>query len=225
MSPGCITRAGQLREPSRVPRLMLVTDRRATGRRDLLEIVAAAVAGGVDAVQVREKDLTDSELTSLLRRVQQAVQARAAVLVNGRPGVAKALGAGLHLPGNAPGPAEHDWPLWGRSVHSPDEAQRRAEEEPDYLLVGPIYPTGSKPGHPGGGLRLVEATARAVAPLPVLAIGGIDAFNAGAVVSAGAAGVAVRGAILEASDPERTARSIHAAITEVTLEGEAGVTS
>ena len=200
-----------------IPRLMLVTDRRTVGRRDLMRIVGAAVAGGVDAVQVREKDLPDDELTALAKRVQRAVQGRAAVLVNGRPGVAKSLVAGLHLPGDAPAPAEHDWPLWGRSVHSPEEAVRRAEEAPDYLLVGPVYPTDSKPGHPGGGLSLVEATARAVAPLPVLAIGGIEATNAGAVIAAGAAGLAVRGAILEASDPERTARAIHAATTETPL--------
>ena len=202
-----------------IPRLMLVTDRHTVGLRDLTQIVGAAVAGGVDAVQVREKDLPDDELTALVKRVQRTVQERAVVLVNGRPGVAKSLVAGLHLPGDAPAPAERDWPLWGRSVHSPEEAVRRAEEAPDYLLIGPVYPTGSKPGHPGGGLSLIEATARAVAPLPVLAIGGIEATNAGAVIAAGAAGIAVRGAILEASDPdpERTARAIHAATTETPL--------
>ena len=197
-----------------IPRLMLVTDRRTVGRRDLMQIAGAAVAGGVDAVQVREKDLPDDELTALAERVQRAIEGRAAVLVNGRPAVAKLLGAGLHLPGNAPAPAQRDWPLWGRSVHSTEEALRRAEEAPDYLLIGPVYPTDSKPGHPGGGLSLIEATARAVAPLPVLAIGGIEATNAGAVIAAGATGIAVRGAILDASDPERTARAIHAAATE-----------
>lgn len=191
---------------------MLVTDRHAVVGRDLVQVVEAAVAGGVDAVQVREKDLPDNELTRLVERVQEAVRGRAAVLVNGRPHVAKLLGAGLHLPGDAAAPAERDWPLWGRSVHSPEEARRRAEETPDYLLVGPVFPTGSKPGHPGGGLELVEATARAVAPVPVLAIGGIESTSAGAVIAAGAVGVAVRGAILGASDPERAARSIRAAV-------------
>ena len=200
-----------------IPRLMLVTDRRTVGRRDLMQIAGAAVAGGVDAVQVREKDLPDDELTALAKQVQRAIEGRAAVLVNGRPAVAKLLGAGLHLPGDAPAPAQRDWPLWGRSVHSTEEALRRAEEAPDYLLVGPVYPTDSKPGHPGGGLSLVEATARAVAPIPVLAIGGIEAINAGAVIAAGAAGVAVRGAILDASDPERTARAIHSATAEAAL--------
>ena len=196
---------------------MLVTDRHVVGGQALAQIVSAAVAGGVDAVQVREKDLPNDELTGLVKRVQAAVQGSAAVVVNGRPRVAKLLNAGLHLPGDAPAPAERDWPLWGRSVHSPEEAARRAEETPDYLLVGPVFPTDSKPWHPGGGLELVEAAARAAAPLPMLAIGGIDAANAGAVIAAGAAGVAVRGAVLGASDPEEAARSILAAVTGVSL--------
>ena len=175
------------------------------------------MAGGVDAVQVREKDLPDDELTALVEQVWKAVQVRAGVLVNGRPRVADCLGVGLHLPADAPAPDERDWPLWGRSVHSPEEAQHQAKESPDYLLVGPVYATDSKPGHPGGGLSLVEETARAASPIPVLAIGGIDATNAGVVMAAGAAGVAVRGAILAASDPGRAARSILAAMQDVAV--------
>jgi len=198
--------------PADVPRLMLVTDRRAMGRRqDLVRIARAAVAGGVDAIQVREKDLCDDELTCLAERIQQVVGGRAAVLVNGSPEVAMSVGVGLHLPGDSLTPADRTWPLWGRSVHSPEEARRRADESPDYVLVGPVYPTDSKPGHPGGGLGLVEATVRAADPVPVLAIGGIDAGNAGAVIDAGAAGIAVRGAVLTASDPERTAHAIRGA--------------
>lgn len=191
---------------------MLVTDRRAVGcRQDLVRIARAAVDGGVDAIQVREKDLCDDELTCLAERIQQVVGDQSRVLVNGRPEVAMSVGVGLHLPGDSPTPADCEWRLWGRSVHSPDEARRRADESPHYLLVGPVYPTDSKPGHPGGGLGLVEATVRAADPVPVLAIGGIDAGNAGAVIDSGATGIAVRGAILTASDPERMAHAIRAA--------------
>ena len=195
-----------------VPRLMLVTDRLAVGERDLVEIVAEAVAGGVDAVQVREKDLSDAELLMLVERVMRAVAGQATVLVNSRPQVAAATGAGLHLAGDVPVLDHRQWPLWGRSVHSKEEALHRSAEGYDYLLVGTVFPTSSKPGHPGAGLGLIEAAARAVAPMPVLAIGGLDATNAGEVMAAGAAGVAVRGAILGAPDPAAATSSIRHAI-------------
>lgn len=193
---------------SPIPRLMLVTDRRDTDGRDLVAVVEAAVAGGVDTVQVREKDLADDELLALTESVQVAVAGRAKVLVNGRPSVARRLGVGLHLPGDRPAPTDRGWLLWGRSIHSAGEGLCRAREGPDYLLVGPVFPTDSKPGHPGGGLSLVKETVDAAAPCPVLGIGGIDAGNAGAVIEAGAVGVAVRGALLRARDPEGVARSI-----------------
>ncbi len=192
--------------------MMLVTDRHATGRDRLVEVVSAAVAGGVDAVQVREKDLSDVELENLTGRILRAVDGRAALLINGRPEVARALGLGLHLPAAASVPNHGQWPLRGRSVHSVEEAVKRVHESPDYLVLGTIFPTESKPGHPGAGLSLVKQTALAVAPIPVLAIGGIDERNVAAVVGAGASGIAVRGAILTAADPERAARGIRAAL-------------
>ncbi len=190
---------------------MLVTDRGATGGRGLVEVVSAAVEGGADAVQVREKDLADGELRELVMRVQQAVAGRALVLVNGRPSVAAETGAGLHLPADAPAPRQR-FPVWGRSVHSPGEAGRRMEEGPGYLLVGHVFETDSKPGRPGGGLGLVRETVEAADSLSVLAIGGIDERNAGAVIGAGAAGVAVRGAVLHAREPGKAARSIREAV-------------
>ena len=190
---------------------MLVTDRGATGGRDLVEVVSAAVAGGADAVQVREKDLADGDLRELVTRVQWAVAGRALVLVNDRPSVAVETGAGLHLPADAPAPRRR-FPVWGRSVHSPEEAGRRSEEGPGYLLVGHVFETDSKPGRPGGGLKLVRETVDAAGSLPVLAIGGIEERNAGVVIGEGAAGVAVRSAILHAREPEETARSIREAV-------------
>ena len=170
-----------------IPRLMLVTDRRATGGRSLVEVVSAAVEGGADAVQVREKDLADGELRELVTRVQGAVAGRALVLVNGRASVAVETGAGLHLPADAPAPLRR-FLVWGRSVHSPGEAARRAEEGSVYLLVGHVFETESKPGLPGRGPGLVTETAAAAGSVPVLAIGGIDERNAGDVIDAGAAG-------------------------------------
>ena len=200
---------------------MLVTDRGATGVRGLVEIIAAAVAGGTDAVQVREKDLADRELRELVTQIQRAVAGRALVLVNDRPSVAAETGAGLHLPADAPAP-RRQFPVWGRSVHSPGEAGRRAKEGPGYLLAGHVFQTESKPGLPGRGLGLIRETVEAAGSLPVLAIGGVDAGNAGAVIGAGAAGVAVRGAILRAREPEEAARSIREAVDRALAMGEEG---
>ncbi len=196
---------------------MLVTDRRATGGRSLVEVVSAAVEGGVDAVQVREKDLAEGDLRELVTRVQRAVAGRALVLVNGHPSIAVETGAGLHLPADAPAPLRR-FPVWGRSVHSPEEAGGRAGEGPGYLLVGHVFETESKPGLPGRGLGLVRGTAEAAGSVPVLAIGGIDERNVDAVIGAGAAGVAVRGAILHAREPAAATRSIREAVDRALAE-------
>jgi thiamine-phosphate pyrophosphorylase len=193
---------------------MLVTDRKETRGRDLVQIAAAAVRGGVDMVQVREKDLPTGELLDLASRIIRALPSRGLVSVNGTALVATALEVNLHLPADVPAPASRIWPLWGRSVHSLDEAAKASRERPGYLLLGTIFPTGSKPGHPGGGLGLIRDVVQTVAPLPVLAIGGIDASNAADVIRAGAHGVAVRSAILTADDPEDAARQLRQAVDE-----------
>ena len=177
----------------------------------------------MDAVQVREKDLHDGELRDLVMRVQRVVAGRALVLVNGRSSVAAETGAGLHLPSDAP-TSHQRFPVWGRSVHSPGEAGRRTEEGPGYLLVGHIFETDSKPGRPGGGLGLIRETVESAGSLPVLAIGGIEECNAGAVIGAGAAGVAVRGAILHAQEPGEAARNIREAVDRA-LERSGGRTT
>jgi thiamine-phosphate diphosphorylase len=191
---------------------MLVTDRRLTGEDRLLRVVEQAVRGGVEAVQVREKDLPDEPLERLVRAVREAVGDRAQVILNDRPHLAQALGTGLHLPEDVLRP-EGDWPIWGRSVHTAERAALAAAERPHYLIAGPVFATDSKPGHPPlgpAGFRRIVACAGGV---PVLAIGGITPPRVPEVVAAGAWGVAVRGAILRAGDPEDAARSLQKALT------------
>src|SRR6266498_2250949 len=101
---------------------MLVTDRTLVPPGELPAVVAEAVEGGVDGVQVREKDLDDAALEELVRAVLAAVErvnGRARVVVNARAAVARALGVGLHLPERdvVPEAQEGGWLLWGRSVH------------------------------------------------------------------------------------------------------------
>lgn len=198
-----------------VPRLMLVTDRR-RARRALPELVRAAVAGGVDAVQVREPDLAPAALRALARELREVIGGRAALLINREAALAAELGAGVHLPEAGPdagdvrrqiGPAA----LLGRSVHS--AAAAAGATGVDYLLAGHVFATVSKPGRPPLGLDGLAAIV-AASPVKVLAIGGITVERVAATIAAGAAGIAVIGAISAAADPGRAAGELRAAIDQ-----------
>ena len=213
--PRPLTDAGRAAGPAALPRVMLVTDRRQTQGRDLVEVVAAAVAGGVGLVQVRERDLPEPEIADLLRRLLARLEGTPArLLVNGHADLAHALGVGLHLPAVAPRPASIP-SLYGRAVHDEAEARRALADGVSYVVVGPVFPTGSKPGHPGAGADTLERLVRTVAPTPVYAIGGLTPERVVFVLAAGAHGVAVRSAILSARDPRRAARAFADALSAV----------
>ncbi|HLB29217.1 MAG TPA: thiamine phosphate synthase [Dehalococcoidia bacterium] len=207
-----------------LPCLMLVTDRRACKGRSLVNLVAAAVAGGVDAVQLREKDLPSGELWELAHKLRTVTRKRAILLINDRLDVALAVGAdGVHLPEDGlPEVAARKLGgpdlLIGRSVHSVERARQAAQGGADYLVVGPIFPTASHPGIAPAGPDLLTEIRQAVsvgahgdAPL-LLAIGGISRDNVAQVVAAGARGCAVISAILGAPDPRRAARELKGAM-------------
>jgi thiamine-phosphate diphosphorylase len=203
---------------------MLVTDRQETGGVDLVAVVAAAVEGGVGLVQVREKDLDDEALAALIRRLQARLGAAPVrLVVNGRPALARTLGLGLHLPASAPAPAGWRPPLLGRSVHDEAEAGRARADGVDYAVVGPVFATPSKPGHPGAGLDRLGLLCRRLAPTPVYAIGGFSPGRVEAALAAGAHGVAVRSALLGAPAPAATAfgflRAIEAALARPGAKG------
>ncbi len=196
------------------PILCLVTDRR-LGAGPLPRRVAEAVAGGVDWVQIREKDLDGEPLAELVEAVRAALRGTAArILVNRRLDVALATGAdGVHLGWDAVEPADArallgPGALIGVSTHDPGEALAAAADPAvDYLQIAPVRPPRSKaPGREPLGLAVLERLQGA--GRPVLAQGGIDADTAAAAVAAGAAGVAVTGAILAAGDPHRAAAAI-----------------
>jgi thiamine-phosphate pyrophosphorylase len=204
------------------PHLMLVTDRQLTGGRPLVDVVQAAVAGGVDAIQVREKDLPDGTLLALTRAIRQAVGAVAGkssspgravpVIVNGRPAVATSCGAGLHLPEGMPPPAVGSWPWRGRSTHGLAGTESAVREGVDYLVAGTVFATASKPGAPLLGMAGLHRIVAVAGSIPVLAIGGIIPTRVAPVILAGACGVAVQRAILQATDPEWAARSLRRAV-------------
>jgi thiamine-phosphate pyrophosphorylase len=200
-------------------RLYLVTDRTRTAGRPLLEVVEQALEGGVDAVQLREKDLPAGELFALARRCQELCRRHAArFLINDRIDVALAVGAdGVHLPVDSFKPAEArrllgTGALIGASAHSVAEAHAAMAAGADFIVFGPIYDTPSKRRFgPPVGLGALADAARTVA-LPVLAIGGITASRLPAVSRQGAHGIAVVSAVLEAESPRAAAAALRAAL-------------
>ena len=199
------------------PCLALVTDRRLGNGDTLPERVAAAVAGGVDLVQLREKDLPGGPLRELAAKVRERIGNRALLLVNERVDVAAALpAAGVQLGEDAlPVAAARRLlgpdALIGRSVHSLEGAKVAAAAGADFLIAGTMYASRSHPGEPPAGPDLIRQIA-AVTTAPVIGIGGITAANVGVVMQAGAAGVAVITGILADPDPERAAAQLKAAM-------------
>jgi len=178
------------------------------------------VRGGVDWIQVRERALEGAALLGLVDAVAAAARAAAGqrgvrVLVNRRLDVVLSAGAdGIHLGGDGMPPAVArrllpQGALVGISTHAVAEAL--AAQEVDYVQLAPIFAPLSKPAdRPALGLAALAAAA--AGPLPVLAQGGIDARSAAAARDAGAAGVAVTGAIWLAPDPRAAAEGLREAL-------------
>ena len=202
-------------------RLYVVTDRRQTAGRPLVEVVAAAARGGPAAVQLREKDLGARELYDLGAALKEALNPyRTPLLINDRIDVALALdAAGVHLAGHSLpartarallGPGK----LLGVSTHSLDAARRAADEGADFVVFGPVFPTPSKLAYgPPQGLPRLAEVARSV-PVPVIGIGGISAANLPQVMQAGAHGVAMIRAVLAAPDPLAATRELAGLLAE-----------
>ena len=204
-----------------LPCVALITDRTVSGGVERLEwAVEAAVAGGVDLVQLREKDMAAGALLELAERLRAITEGKALLFVNDRLDVAMACGAdGVQLgEGSLPvaqarralGGREA---LIGRSVHDPEGARRAAEAGADLLLVGTVYESASHPDQQPTGVALVRAIAGPVR-IPALGVGGVTAASAPAVISAGARGVAVVREVLAAPSPYQAAQRLRKAVDE-----------
>jgi len=197
--------------------LYLVTDRTRTHGRPLIDAVEAALQGGVDALQLREKDLPAAELFVLACKLRELCRHYGArFLVNDRVDVALAAKAdGVHLAVNSFTPADArrllgPEALIGASAHSLAEARAAANAGADFIVFGPVFDTPSKRSFgPPVGLNALAEVARSIS-LPVLAIGGITAERVEAVRQHGGRGVAVVSAILEAADPRAAATALQA---------------
>ncbi|OBK43860.1 thiamine phosphate synthase [Mycobacterium kubicae] len=207
-------------------RLYLCTDARRE-RGDLAEFADAALAGGVDIIQLRDKGSPGEqrfgpleardELEALAVLADAARRHGALLAVNDRADIARAAAADVlhlgqrdlppHIARDIVGPDT----VIGLSSHDPDQA-RSAAGAGDYFCVGPCWPTPTKPGRAAPGLDLVRAAAQQAAGIPWFAIGGIDAQRLPEVLAAGARRVVVVRAITAAEDPRAAAQQLSSAL-------------
>ena len=211
-------------------RLYLVCGTAGDGRGNLRAFLDAALRGGVDVVQLREKDpaFADAALLDAARIFRAAADAHGALFVlNDRPDLAAAARAdGVHV-------GQDDMPvaearalvgedvLLGRSTHTPAQVDDAAVADVDYFAVGPVHATPTKPGRPGVGLELIRHAASAPRAVPWFAIGGIGRSNVRAVVGAGATRIVVVRALTEAADPEAAARALRGVLPQEASVGAA----
>lgn len=194
------------------PALYVVLDRTAAGDRDLDTLLAAVIAGGCRMVQLREKEWPSGRLLPLARRLRErARRAGVTFVVNDRVDLAVVVGAdAVHLgqddlPPAAARPLLPPGAILGVSTHSLEQAVAARDAGADYVAVGSMFATRTKPDFRLVGPGLIR-TLRPRIDVPLIGIGGITPDNAGVVIEAGADGVAVISAVCAAADPEAATR-------------------
>ncbi len=198
--------------------------------KDLEATVAAAVAGGVTMVQLRDRTIPAGRLLEIALRLKPITRGKALLVINDRVDVAEASEAdGAQLPENGlPTLVARGligkYAVMGRSVHSVEAAVQAGREGAEFVIAGTIYKSPSKPDQKPAGLGLITDIAKAT-NLPVLAIGGVTAKNMADVVKAGASGAAVISAIAGAADPRVAAEELSKALTEAWGEARAAALS
>jgi thiamine-phosphate pyrophosphorylase len=193
--------------------LMLVTDRKQCGSRPLTEVVAEAVEGGVNIVQLREKDLPSGELLALARQLRGICSHRALLIINERLDVALLSGAdGVQLGEDSmPVAAVRQFlpasMLVGRAVHAVNTARQAELDGADFLVAGTVFSSPSHSNVVPSGVELIANLAKRLT-IPVVAIGGINSENVDECWRAGASGVAVISSIFKAENPRQAAERI-----------------
>jgi thiamine-phosphate pyrophosphorylase len=212
------------RERLRRARLYFVTD----VQPGLEELLAAALSGGVDMVQLRDKKADDSALVEAASVFRRLCNEHGALFwLNDRPDLVEACGAdGVHvgqddMPVAAARAAVGPGVLLGLSTHAPAQLDAAlAEGVADQLSVGPVWETPTKEGRPAAGIEYVRHAAEVAGSYPWFAIGGIDLDNVRQVIEAGASRVVVVRAIRDAADPRAAASALRAALEEASVGAE-----
>jgi len=206
-------------------KLYLVTDRSSFRTDDeFLNAVASALKGGVQIVQLREKTATAKEFIALGKKMRELCAVYDAVfIINDRVDIAQAVKAdGVHLGQDDMDIASARQILGseaiiGLSTHCPEQATDAVKSGADYIGVGPVYTTPTKPGRQAVGLEYVKWAAENV-DIPWFAIGGIDPDNLEQVTQAGASRIAAVRAIINAVSPEKSAKTFLNIISSYTLK-------
>lgn len=190
-----------------------ITDRHQCAPTPLVDVVSELLDAGVTAIQLREKDLDDTELLQLAQPIAEVCRNyEAKLFINTNTRIALEVGAaGVHLPANAApvgkikAQTTDDFYI-GCSVHNLDAAQKREAEGADFVTYSPIYPTASKPGYgPAVGIEGLVKVVENV-KLPVFALGGITPRRVAECLAAGAFGVAVMSGVMVPTNAKKQAR-------------------
>ena len=191
---------------------VLITERLC--RRDWFQTVKAAIDGGAGCIQLREKELDDAELLRRARRLRELTTEHNILLaINNRPDIAKLSGADIvhvgqtdlsvrevrHIAGANI--------LVGKSTHTIEQLRAALAEKPDYVAVGPMFPSATKPREQIAGPQMLTEAAK-LTQLPLVAIGGIAAENAGTIINVGVTCLCVCAAVSGADNPEAAAREL-----------------
>lgn len=195
-------------------RLYVIIDSKSANGRDPVAVASEAVEGGADVIQLREKDIPAREIMALGRAIRKAIAGTGALfIINDRPDIAAASGAdGVHL-GQDDLPPEEARAILGKgkiigiSTHSLEQALAAEKAGADYVGVGPVFATPTKPDYVPVGTGLVREVSKTI-KIPFVAIGGIDAGNIGQVLDAGARRIAVVRAVCGAGDVRNAAKSL-----------------
>jgi len=208
-------------------RLYVILDRAAAGRADLVALAEAAIRGGADVIQLRDKHAATRPLITEAQRLLRVTQAAGIpLLINDRADIARHVAAaGVHL-------GQDDLPIAearailgpqaiiGKSTHTLAQALAAEQEGADYIGVGPIFATPTKPAYAHVGTALIRQVAQQVR-LPMVCIGGIDQRTLPEVVQAGARCIAIVRAVCNASDPEAAAKKLRTLL----LKSQTGTSS
>lgn len=194
-------------------KLYAITDRRNCATTPLVDVVSELLDAGVTAIQLREKDLDDTELLQLAQPIAEVCRNyEAKLFINTNTQIAHKVGAaGVHLPADAASvrivkTQAEDNLCVGCSVHSLNAAEKRETEGADFVTYSPIYPTASKPGY--GPAVGVEGLAKVVenVKLPVFALGGVTPARVTECLAVGAFGVAVMSGVMGSTNAKKQAR-------------------